>query len=349
MDRMLKEYFLDKDELQTFVQRLIGKYEVLGMKLEDGELKYSRINSVDELRLPSSHRPLVPPKKWFYPERETLFTYRISRGRVKIEDSLKKLLTMKRIFFGMRPCDVRSLHILDKILLGRFHDPYYGIRRENTLIIELTCNEPAEYCFCTMVGGGPYVEDGCDVIFTRISEGFLVETRTVNGAKLIENNKDIFRKAREEEIIERNEIIARAYSKIEARCVDLERLYNTLVRIYDSDMWNDYSEKCFSCGKCNFICPTCHCFDIYDEVDANLSSGARVRIWDSCHFLSFTRVAGGIVFRRERTSRVKQRIYHKLCYSIDEIGEISCVGCGRCIEVCPSKIDVREIIAKLEG
>ncbi len=346
---MLKKYFLSEDDLPTFTQRLIDVYEVIGMKLKNGRLSYSRITSADELKLVPSGRPLLSPKRWFYPEKEILFTYKVSRGKVEIQDALRDLLNMKRVFFGMRPCDVRSLHILDKILLGEFHDPYYGIRRENTLIIELACNEPTEYCFCTMVGGGPYIEDGCDMIFTCISGGFLVEVKTINGVKLMKQSEDIFREAREEEILEKEEIVKSAYSKLSDKALDFEKMHDAMIKVYDHSIWQDYSERCFSCGKCNFTCPTCHCFDIYDEVDPSLSSGKRIRIWDSCHFLSFTKVAGGVIFRKERTSRVKQRIYHKLCYSIDEIGEVGCIGCGRCIEVCPSKIDVREIIKRIQG
>ncbi len=127
---------------------------------------------------------------------------------------------------------------------------------------------------------------------------------------------------------------------------DLTRINGKLKEVFQADLWREYGRQCLSRGKCNFVCPTCRCFDVYDVSSFDGKVGKRIRVWDSCHFLSFTRVANGEVFRKERPSRLKQRIYHKYCYSIDEIGNVSCVGCGRCIEVCPASIDIREAVSR---
>jgi sulfhydrogenase subunit beta (sulfur reductase) len=60
-------------------------------------------------------------------------------------------------------------------------------------------------------------------------------------------------------------------------------------------------------------------------------------------------VAGGENFRKDRASRVKFRFYHKQRGFVAEYGRPSCVGCGRCIEVCPVKIDITEVINQLRG
>ena len=37
----------------------------------------------------------------------------------------------------------------------------------------------------------------------------------------------------------------------------------------------------------------------------------------------------------------------KFDFFIDNIGHQACCGCGRCIDVCPGKIDIRYILRKL--
>jgi predicted aldo/keto reductase-like oxidoreductase len=73
-------------------------------------------------------------------------------------------------------------------------------------------------------------------------------------------------------------------------------------------------------------------------------SGERRRIWDSCLLMNFTRVAGDYVFRKERTKRFRQWIYHKFCFFKEKYGTYGCVGCGRCIKTCLKHIDVTEVI-----
>jgi ferredoxin len=37
----------------------------------------------------------------------------------------------------------------------------------------------------------------------------------------------------------------------------------------------------------------------------------------------------------------------KFKYTVDMVGDVSCVGCGRCIVECPAGIDVRETVEVL--
>ena len=71
----------------------------------------------------------------------------------------------------------------------------------------------------------------------------------------------------------------------------------------------------------------------------DMESGERVRTWSSCQLESFTRVAGGTVFRKGRRERYLHRGMHQLLYFGEKNGEPLCVGCGRCITHCPTRID----------
>jgi sulfhydrogenase subunit beta (sulfur reductase) len=97
------------------------------------------------------------------------------------------------------------------------------------------------------------------------------------------------------------------------------------------------------------VCPTCHCYDVADDVELGSRNGSRARNWDSCLFSTHALVAGGDNFRKTRANRVKFRFYHKQRGFVGEYGRPSCVGCGRCIVTCPVNIDIVKVIDALRG
>ena len=118
------------------------------------------------------------------------------------------------------------------------------------------------------------------------------------------------------------------------------------------EFWNDknwasLSEACLACGTCTFVCPTCQCYDIKDY---NTGNGVqRYRCWDSCMYSDFTMMAHGNN-RTSQMQRFRQRFMHKLVYfPANNNGMYSCVGCGRCIEKCPSALNIVKVIKAFEN
>lgn len=110
------------------------------------------------------------------------------------------------------------------------------------------------------------------------------------------------------------------------------------------------SERCLSCRACAYVCPTCRCFAVRDEM---LGPGEfeRIRCWDSCAGENYRRVAGGHRPRAEKGERLRNRFYCKFFYFPGQIGlsdTSACTGCGRCIEVCPAGVDITEVLQDLE-
>ena len=337
------EKTLDKERIGELISQLRGKYEVIGPK-RDGENFIFDFIEGDEIDL-SYKTTILPPKKFFFPVEEPLYEFEKVNGDVIIRDVLKAP-EKKRIFIGIHPCDIHALMILDRVFGDHYNDPYFQLRRDGTLIAGLTC-EPTEYCFCDAMGTGPTIDHGYDLMLTDIGEKYFFQSGTHEGEKILEAKlfKDAGeddRKAREAKI---NEIKGKLHSDIK-----LYGIYEKMRLKFDDDkFWGEWAERCVLCGACNFTCPTCYCFTIKDEVDFSGNTGRRVRVWDSCHFRNFATVAGGMNFRRRRVSRLKQRFYHKLCYSLEQRWVFDCVGCGRCIQFCPTKIDIREVIKAVQG
>ena len=127
-----------------------------------------------------------------------------------------------------------------------------------------------------------------------------------------------------------------------------EELPKFLEDKYDNPLWTELAKKCFSCGKCNLVCPTCVCFNIEDKAELNLQEGVREREWHGCALKEFAEVAMGHNFRGKIEQRLRHRIYRKLSYTVSRYGIYGCVGCGRCINSCKAGIaSPVEIIKKL--
>jgi len=69
-----------------------------------------------------------------------------------------------------------------------------------------------------------------------------------------------------------------------------------------------------------------------------------VRVWDSCQFTLYSQHASGHNPRFQPHKRYRNRVMDKFKYTLDMVGLLSCVGCGRCVRVCPAGIDIRAAV-----
>ena len=118
-------------------------------------------------------------------------------------------------------------------------------------------------------------------------------------------------------------------------------------RSFKAPVWQDLGERCLACGNCTNVCPTCYCFDIMDDLELNMQTGTRYRVWDSCQLEPFAKVAGGFNFRKERSARQRHRYYRKFRYPVNKFSRFFCTGCGRCTRTCMADISLKETINDL--
>lgn len=278
----------------------------------------------------------LPLKREFFPQCETVSRFGLD-GVTEEKTNAKK-----RVLFAVRPCDVQAIAYLDKVFIDeKYGDPYYQNRRDNALIIALACSSPASTCFCESLGQGPARKSGSDAIAYKLGDSFVFEAVSQKGEEFLKKNKKIFRQVLPKELqaIKKQEDDAiKKMSRIEVNS-------GALSQKNDPALWNAVAETCLSCGACTFLCPTCHCFDLFDEKHGE--GGKRIRFHDACMFELFTKEASGHNPRNQKGDRMRQRIMHKFSYAPENFQLIFCVGCGRCIMNCPSNIDIRETIAKV--
>ncbi len=263
-----------------------------------------------------------------FPQNEILIEYGDWIERVPMEE--------KRIaIVGVRACDAKAIKLLDKHFLEGFVDPYYKSRREKLLTIAIACNNALINCFCQSLGINPRKPEA-DVVVSEIDGRVFVSADTEIGKSFLQGFN--LRNENEEELEIKKRFESEELKMREIR-VDVEKLKKS----FDSPYWKEVAINCKSCGVCTYLCPTCFCFDIYDEGEKR---GVRIRTWDSCQFPLHTLESSSHNPRAEKWQRLRNRFYDKFYYTLRK-GNYYCVGCGRCIDFCPAGIDIVNAISEV--
>jgi ferredoxin len=284
---------------------------------------------------------VVPPKANFLQNMEKLFGFRKEGGSFKLETPPPE--TRKQLIFGIRPCDARAIAIIDMVFKDAYEDKYYLSRRQNSLLIGMGCVKPYDSCFCTSLGLGPAEAADVDIMLTDTGDEYLIEEITAKGKELLAKTSGAETASQTDE----NKAVAvkqAAYNKV-TRKIDTKQIKQRLPDAFENkEFWEGVSAKCVSCGICTFLCPTCYCFDINDEMLKG--DGARYRNWDSCSFPVYTKMPAENP-REEKWKRVRQKVNHKYDFYPRLFNVIACTGCGRCIRQCPVNWDITQTLSGL--
>ncbi len=248
-----------------------------------------------------------------------------------------------QIIFGLRPCDARGFVQMDQVFGGYggfYYDPFYNARREATTLLAVTCREPRSTCFCTAIGGCPAGQEGVDALFTQVAGGFVVEPLTEKGEAALDGFAALS-DAGEAQVTEANEVKLLATQKVDVP-FQVEEVKAGLPQNIDGEGWHDLSMRCISCGTCTYVCPSCYCFNISDQIVE--TEGERYRTWDNCFNPNYTEETSGHNPRAQKSNRFRNRFSHKFWYYPAKYDSLLCSGCGRCIMHCPTRIDIREVL-----
>jgi sulfhydrogenase subunit beta (sulfur reductase) len=333
---------LAKKDLDLFVSVLPAFGKLYAPVRRGSGYAFAQPASWSEVHM-SYPRTILPPRKFFLPPREALFTFDAKQG---YRDLLAEA-SERQVLFGVHAYDINGLNILDRVYAqGRYADPYYVTRRQHTAIVGVDFEPDAQHFARSM--NADFADSGFDLFLSDIGDDYLVLVGTSRGDDMVVFSGCLLSTPSEADFAEfkRRSGARRAAYRTS---VDLSDLPEILEMEYHSDVWKALGERCLSCGSCSMVCPTCYCFDVSDEVELGSRAGARVRSWDSCLFKTHALVAGGENFRHDRASRILFRFYHKQRGFVAEYGRPSCVGCGRCIVSCPAGIDIVSVIQMIRG
>ena len=342
----MKVIKIDKTNWSEGLKNLRYSYKLTGPVKGEKFYNFKELDNGEVPDLKYSNTRLSA-KSIVFPQSEVMLNYTIDESKDD-HHIMKEIDTdySPRALIGLRPCDAKALTLVKlNFDTTDYKDPYWLKAYEATTFVGLACDDPSSTCFCTTAGSGPYNEEGLDLLLIDVDDHYLAKVITEKGATLLES-AGWGTEAGDISIIEtkKSDAEAKIISKIRT---DKLKEKDTL-EIHSAPFWEDVSFACLNCGTCTFVCPTCWCFDIQDEVHGN--DGTRMRNWDSCMFPLFTLHTTGHNPRGEKIQRVRQRFMHKLKYFVDKYEKgIMCVGCGRCVRQCPINIDIRSICEKMNS
>jgi len=338
----LKIYSLAKARFDAFISAISKGRTLFTHKKVGDALRLVR----SDQWLPDAHvlgpfRPTEPLKALVFPPRESLGALTGDAGPSTKEE---------RIVIGVKNCDLSSLQIHDYVFASEPVDPYYKELREKTIIVSCDCTDACEVCFCPVVNEQPYPKKGFDINISPVSQGYIIETGSERGEKLCGNARQYLQPAAQPMLAEREKNRAVIYKKVADQAAKKglaagKNLQEAVRKTADSKLWDAFAADCVECGACNFSCCTCHCFLLADGM-AGGKTPARIKQWDSCLLLNFARVAGGANPRRHRAERLYNRFDKKFNFFPQVLKMYACDGCGRCVEACTGKIDIRDVLKK---
>ena len=339
----MKALKLKKRHLKDYLDSLRKYGEVFGPVKKGDKFIYDRLDDLNRLDL-TMLRTIVPAKKFLIPPRFNTFSFDEKSYHAELEN------IQPRVIFGVHPCEIHAIMILDKLFTERLPDIYYTERRRKTAILGLSC-VPDDKCFAKSTNTH-FVESGFDLAFNDLGEGeeeYLVWVGSSLGDDLIRYHIDLFDDNIKQQDLDKY-IKWRNWRDAQYKLeIDMTGMPDIMELSHDLPVWQELGDKCLSCGTCSMVCPTCACYNIVDRMNPALFQGFRERYWDSCMFKEFALVAGGHNFRESRAARIRLWYTHKLKAFITEFGRPACVGCGRCIDNCVVDINVKTVASALRG
>ena len=308
---------------------------VLAPREVDGRVELEQVRSGDEISL-EHVQTASSAKSAVFPPVERILGYRGAGAGIELEDP--EPVARPTVLMGVRPCDARAFPALDAVFNWDTRDRFFDARMRALTVVSIACTRADDACFCTSVGGGPDDPQGSDVLMHPLADGgFVAHALTDKGRSLL--------------------ALAGPPSPVSAqpslrRLADVPRAFRgplaaELERRFESDTWAEQALGCLGCGSCAFVCPTCACFDLQDELQTD--GGRRLRCWDSCGLRHFTLHASGHNPREQQGQRWRQRVCHKFLYFPERFGLAGCVGCGRCTRACPVDMNLKEHLVALAG
>lgn len=339
----MQHAILKKSHFDDFISKLSHDKKIIAPVSKGfNNFAFEHVKSADNISL--KYIPtILPPKKYFFPHEEKLLEFDTKFGQNMQAISEYENL----VLFGVHTCDLAGIQCLNMVFSERPRDVNYLFKKNKILIIGLECNDYCDdYASCALMDND-LPNGGYDLFFTDMGEYFIVHINTYPGELLIEET-NVFEDANTSHHQELKKLREKKKEIFKDELpISHNDITNLFDKCYESKVWEDIGKRCLSCGNCTNVCPTCYCFDVFDEMNLDLKTGYRSRRWDSCQSETFAKVAGGENFRKKTSDRQRHRYYRKFKYPVERFSRHFCTGCGRCSRTCMASINLKETLNEL--
>lgn len=321
--------FTDHD-LQKFFEAVTGDYDVrVPVRLQDGTRALGRPG---EGVLSLCGGPL--PRKItavFFPQFEAILS--IDKDGSCVPAPARKPL----LVVGWTAADLDCLEFIDEFFGARYRDTVYFRKREEAVIVSVSgwCGQKNEF---QRIAGAK-----CDFELVRVGPWHVARAYSDRGRELMASMVS------SEEV--EDSVMDELVRVSDGLPQDDRRLLQAASRLLldgkvPEAFWRKIADRCIACTACNLACPTCTCFDVFDQA-ADADGLRRWRLWDSCQLDGFAREASGYNPMGEQPLRAHRRIHHKLAADVVRWGHVTCYLCGRCDQVCPTGIGMMAVCREM--
>ncbi|MGL5085009.1 MAG: 4Fe-4S dicluster domain-containing protein, partial [Clostridium sp.] len=331
--KMNKEILSEKFNL--LLKKLSKDYRIIAPKSFQNEgrysynddIRYSEISTIEEIVF--NKKSTGSPKEVLLPIIHTI--------SIKVKNQIINTVSEedeRDILLFVHPCDIHGITRIDNTFKN---DEYYQSRRKKIKFVMIECIDQGwDNCFCTSLG-------------TNKTEDYSIALKVLENKLQLSFNDNTFVKYMNEfEDISNFNFTFVESNKITVKVPNLESWDKmALDKIKNSEIWNEFKERCIGCGSCNMACMTCTCMNTV-ELPSEESKDVTVknRIWNGCQLIKSKDL------KKETLSqivpkRILQRVLDKFYRpKLKESKEQICVGCGRCIDVCPKNISFASTVNK---
>lgn len=329
-------YRLSYAQADELFRKLSAEYEIYAPKLFPKQGRYSdtdlvRYDVVEKAEdIVYDRKSDFSAKEVVSPITQTIFYF--------TEDEYRESRTgKKKILIFLRPCDINAFEHQDRIFLdnGGVTDVFYKRVRDRVRFVMMECVEGWDTCFCVSMNANKTEDYSAAVRFD--GQSLLFQVKDPDLAPYFDGQSP---EPFEPDFISQN--------KLEVKIPEIPNK-DVLNKLKKHPMWDEFNDRCISCGSCTVACSTCTCFTTVDKVySENENAGERRRVTASCQVEGFDCMAGGNEFRKTAADRMRYRVLHKVHdYKARFKDFHMCVGCGRCSARCPKFISFPATINKM--
>ena len=209
-----------------------------------GQTNYVRYNENTDVDL-DTLKTVKSAKEAFFPQSETLYSVKTEDGKYRI--SQEELQNEEFVLFGVRPCDVQGIRVLDRVFLTDPVDSFYKARRDHGVIVSFACSEPEESCFCKVFGIDCAEPDADVACWVKDGEIFW-KALTAKGEALTEKCASVLADADETAVDTLKSDIRNIVEKLPYMNLSLEGWHGEATdEKFNSEIWDTLYKHCLAC------------------------------------------------------------------------------------------------------